>query len=175
MYTYSVCYNEKMKHGGSCQCCLKCPNCSTYIILHYITIIAIIFSIICIIPKEKVAFWVGIHCRLQANHITHHRGIQTTYAAYSLHSNRYNVPARCMQGQHRLPEAPAAGPWPVLPPAGGACAHAHAVGGGSYSRAGPTRTSAEAATALAREGWPPLPAVCVWGGVCGGRVCVRAY
>ena len=33
------------------------------IILHYITIIAIIFSIICIIPKQKIAFWVGIHCR----------------------------------------------------------------------------------------------------------------
>ena len=31
--------------------------------------------------------------------------------------------------QDRLPEAPAAVPWPVLPPAGGACAHAHAVGG----------------------------------------------
>ena len=33
------------------------------IILHYITIIAIIFSITCIIPKQKIAFWVGIHCR----------------------------------------------------------------------------------------------------------------
>jgi hypothetical protein len=40
--------------------------------LHYITIIAIIFSIICIIPQQKVSFWVGIHCRLQANHIIHH-------------------------------------------------------------------------------------------------------
>jgi hypothetical protein len=40
--------------------------------LHYITIIAIIFSIICIIPQRKVAFWVGIHCRLLANHIIHH-------------------------------------------------------------------------------------------------------
>ena len=33
------------------------------IILHYITIIAIIFSISCIIPKQKITFWVGIHCR----------------------------------------------------------------------------------------------------------------
>jgi hypothetical protein len=36
------------------------PFCA--IILHYFTIIAIIFSIICIIPKQKVAIWVGIHC-----------------------------------------------------------------------------------------------------------------
>ena len=33
------------------------------IILHYITIIAIIFSIICIIPKHKVTIGVGIQCR----------------------------------------------------------------------------------------------------------------
>ena len=33
------------------------------IILHYITIIAIIFSIIWIIPEQKVAIGVGIHCR----------------------------------------------------------------------------------------------------------------
>ena len=46
--------------------------CSYAIILHYVTIIAIIFSIIRIIPKQKVAFSVGFHCRLQANCIIHH-------------------------------------------------------------------------------------------------------
>jgi hypothetical protein len=48
--------------------------CIYAIILHYVTIIAIIFSIICIITKQKVAFWDGIHCRLQANRIIHHGG-----------------------------------------------------------------------------------------------------
>ncbi len=33
---------------------------------------AIILSIIRIMPHPKVAFWVGIHCRLQANRIIHH-------------------------------------------------------------------------------------------------------
>jgi hypothetical protein len=44
------------------------------IILHYITIIAVIFSIICIIRKQKVTFRVGIHYRLHANCIIHHGG-----------------------------------------------------------------------------------------------------
>ena len=48
--------------------------CLFAIILHYITIIAIIFSIICIISNIKVAFWVGIHCKLQANSISEHGG-----------------------------------------------------------------------------------------------------
>jgi len=39
------------------------------IIRDYVTIIAIIFSIIRIMPQPKVAFWVGIHCRLQANRL----------------------------------------------------------------------------------------------------------
>ncbi len=42
--------------------------------MNYITIIAIMFLIICIIPNEKVAFWIGIHYRLQANCIIHHGG-----------------------------------------------------------------------------------------------------
>ena len=48
--------------------------CFFAIILHYITIIAIIFSIICIISNIKLAFWVGIHYRLQANSIIQHGG-----------------------------------------------------------------------------------------------------
>ena len=48
--------------------------CSYAIILHYITIISIIFSIISIIPKQKITFLVGIHCRLQANRIIQHGG-----------------------------------------------------------------------------------------------------
>ena len=48
--------------------------CSYAIILHYITIISIIFSIISIIPKQKITFLVGIHSRLQANHIIQHGG-----------------------------------------------------------------------------------------------------
>ena len=48
--------------------------CLYAIILHYITIISIIFLIICIIPKQKVTIWVGIHCRLQSNRIIHHGG-----------------------------------------------------------------------------------------------------
>ena len=42
------------------------------IIRDYVTIIAIISSIIRIMPQPNVAFWVGIHCRLQANRIIHH-------------------------------------------------------------------------------------------------------
>ena len=175
MYTDSVCCNELMAHRGSCQCCLKCPNSSAYMLLFHIMslLLQLFFQLYALFQNKKSLSSVGFQCRLQANRIIHHGGIQTTYAAYSLHSNRYDdAPAHCMQGQHRLPEAPAAVPWPVLPPAGGACA---CCWGGRCSRAGPTRTSAEAATALARDGWPPLPAVCVWGGVFWGRVCVRAY
>ncbi len=41
------------------------------VILHYFTIIAIIFSIIRLLPQPKVAVGVGIHCRLQTNRIIH--------------------------------------------------------------------------------------------------------
>ena len=68
-----------MEHRGSCHCCRMCPNCYYY--CNYVTIIAIIFSIIRIIPQPKVAFRVGIHCRLQANHIIHHG--RTVFAASS--------------------------------------------------------------------------------------------
>jgi hypothetical protein len=46
-----------------------------------VTFIAIIVSIIRIIPQPKVAFRVGIHCRLQANCIIHHG--RTVFAASS--------------------------------------------------------------------------------------------
>ena len=68
--TYSVCKTEVMDHWGGCHCCRMCPNCYYY--CNYVTIIAIIVSIIRIIPQPKVAFRVGIHCRLQANRIIHH-------------------------------------------------------------------------------------------------------
>ena len=41
-------------------------------LLRFVKIVAITSSIIRIMPKLKVAFWVGIHCRLQANRIIHH-------------------------------------------------------------------------------------------------------
>ena len=144
--------------------------CLYAIISHYVTIIAIIFSIIRIIPKQKVAFSVGIHCRLQANRIIHHGGIQTTYTVHTVYiAIGTMMPARCKQGQDRLPEAPAAGSGRYYRTQ---AAHARMgiLLGGRCSRAGPTRTGAEATTALARDGWPPLPALCV-----GGRVCVHAY
>ena len=39
------------------------------IIRDYVTIIATIVSIIRIMAQPKVAFWVGIHCRLQVNRL----------------------------------------------------------------------------------------------------------
>ena len=62
-----------MEHRGSCDCCRKCPNWSACMLLFFIffTVIAIIFSIICIIPQQK-AFWITIHCRLQTNRIIRH-------------------------------------------------------------------------------------------------------
>ena len=51
------------------------------IILLYVTISAIIFPIIRIIPQPNVAFWLGIHCRLQPNCIIHHG--RTVFAASS--------------------------------------------------------------------------------------------
>jgi hypothetical protein len=68
-----------MEHRGSCHCCRMCPNCYYY--CNYVNIIAIIGSIIRIIPQPKVAFRVGIHCRLQANCIIRHR--RTVFAASS--------------------------------------------------------------------------------------------
>jgi hypothetical protein len=65
------------------------------IILHYITIIAITFSIICIIPKQKVAIGVGIHCRKQANCIIHYGGTLFVASSSSVdsildHKNAYS-------------------------------------------------------------------------------------
>ena len=65
-----MCKTEVIEHRGGCHCCRMCPNCYYY--CNYVTIIAIIVSIIRIIPQPKVAFRVGIHCRLQANRIIHH-------------------------------------------------------------------------------------------------------
>ena len=48
--------------------------CFCAIISHYITIISIIFSIIGIISKQKIAIWVGIYCNKQANRIIHDGG-----------------------------------------------------------------------------------------------------
>ncbi len=70
MHTHSGCINELMQRQGSFHFCRKCPNCYDYTRL--CAIIAIIPSIIRIMPQPKVEFWVGIHCRLQANHIIHH-------------------------------------------------------------------------------------------------------
>ena len=65
-----------MEHRGNCHCCRMCPNCC-----NYVTIIATIVSIIRIIPQPKVAFRVGIHCRLRSNSIIHHG--RTVFAASS--------------------------------------------------------------------------------------------
>ena len=56
-----------------------CPNCYYY--CNCVNIIAIIVSIIRIIPQPKVAFRVRIRCRLQANRIIHHG--RTVFAASS--------------------------------------------------------------------------------------------
>jgi hypothetical protein len=48
--------------------------CFYAIISHYINIISIIFSIIGIISKQKIAIWVGIYCKKQANRIIHDGG-----------------------------------------------------------------------------------------------------
>ena len=55
-----------------------CPN--GYYYCNCVTFIAIIVSILRIIPQPKVAFRVGIHCSLQANRIIHHG---TVFAASS--------------------------------------------------------------------------------------------
>jgi hypothetical protein len=68
-----------MEHRGSCHCCRMCPNCYYY--CNYVRIIAVIVSIIHIIPQPKFAFRVGIHCGLQANRII--RQGRTVFAASS--------------------------------------------------------------------------------------------
>ena len=71
--TYSVCKNEVMEHRGGCHCCRKCPNCYDYTLLFALCHnYCYYFSIIRIILQPKVAFWVGIHCRLQAHCIINH-------------------------------------------------------------------------------------------------------
>ena len=78
-----------------------------------------------------------------------------------------------MQGQDRLPEA-AAGPWPVLPPAGGACAHAHAVGGEVFT--GQADSDERGGGDVSGPGWLAASSCCLcvgrgmWGA--GVRACV---
>jgi hypothetical protein len=66
IYMHRFCLSQQAQAtSGKLPLLSEAPKqfCFCAIILHYITIIAIIFSIICIIPKQKIAFSVGIHCR----------------------------------------------------------------------------------------------------------------
>ena len=67
MHIHSVCNNELMEHRGSCHCCRKCPNCYDYTLL-----LRLFFRLYALFHNEKSHFWVGFHCRLQANRSIHH-------------------------------------------------------------------------------------------------------
>ena len=58
MYTDSVCYNELMGHQGSCQCCLKCPNSSAYMLLFHIMslLLQLFFQLYALFQNKKSLF-----------------------------------------------------------------------------------------------------------------------
>ena len=58
MFTDSVCCNELMAHRGSCQCCLKCPNSSAYMLLFHIMslLLQLFFQLYALFQNKKSLF-----------------------------------------------------------------------------------------------------------------------
>ncbi len=97
-----MCYHELSEHLVSCHCCLKCPNCSTFMLLFFIIslLLQLYFPLFALFQNKK---W-----QLGLEFIADNRPIASSITGNLVHSiqqqHRLNLgPQRCLlpqQGQN---------------------------------------------------------------------------